>query len=292
MSALNRMVHFLIVTGLSGAGKTQALRHLEDLGYFCVDNLPPALISKFAELCTQSDGKINKVALVIDIRGGEFFDSLAESLLFLKSNTYHYQVLFLEAEDETLIRRFKESRRRHPLSGEGSIMDGINAERDKLCQIRLRADKIINTTDLTPQQLKQEIHDYIKGRGTKENLIIRILSFGFKHGLPLDADLLFDVRFLPNPHYIPELKEYTGTERAVRDYVLQWPIATQFVEKLQDMLEFLIPLYIKEGKTHLVIGIGCTGGKHRSVVVAERLGELLDDTHRVYVEHRDARGRG
>lgn len=286
------MVHFVIVTGLSGAGKTQALRHLEDLEFFCVDNLPPALISKFAELCSQSDGKINKVAVVMDIRGGEFFDSFAEAILFLKSHSYHYQLLFLEAEDETLIRRFKESRRRHPLSGEGSIMEGIEAEREKLSQIRQRADKIINTTDLTPQQLKHEIYDHIVGQGTKENLIIRILSFGYKHGLPLDVDLLFDVRFLPNPHYIPELKDYSGTEAAVRDYVLQWPIATQFLERAQDMLEFLIPLYIKEGKTHLVIGIGCTGGKHRSVVIAERLGELLDDAHRVYIEHRDAKGRG
>jgi len=290
--ALNRMVHFVVVTGLSGAGKTQALRYLEDLGFFCVDNLPPALISKFAELCSQSDGKINKVAVVMDIRGGEFFDSLAESLLFLQSNNYHYQVLFLEAEDETLIRRFKESRRRHPLSGEGSILEGIEAERERLHQIRLHADKIINTTDLTPQQLKQEIHEHFVGQKTSENLIIRIISFGFKHGLPLDVDLLFDVRFLPNPHYIPELRDYTGTERAVRDYVLQWPVATEFLDKLQDMLEFLIPLYIKEGKTHLVIGIGCTGGQHRSVVVAERLGELLDDAHSVYIEHRDAKGRG
>ncbi|MGI6344979.1 MAG: RNase adapter RapZ [Bacillota bacterium] len=280
-------MRFIILTGMSGAGKTLALRHFEDLGFFCVDNLPPALIAKFAELCSQSQGQVNKVAVVMDIRGGEFFSSLSEALWYLKANSYSYEILFLEAADETLIRRFKEVRRRHPLSGDGSIMEGIAVERERLAQVRKRADKIIDTTDLTPQQLKSELHAHVLGEGVQENLIIRVVSFGFKHGIPLDADLVFDVRFLPNPHYIPELKDYTGIEPMVRDYVLQWPIAEEFLRRLEHLLEFLIPLYIKEGKTHLVIAVGCTGGRHRSVVIANRLGEVLQAKHRAYMEHRD-----
>ncbi len=284
---MNRGVRFVVVTGMSGAGKTQALRHLEDLGFFCVDNLPPALLPKFAELCSESAGKFSKVAVVMDIRGGEWFDSVSEALLFLKSNNYRYEILFLEAEEEALIRRYKEVRRRHPLSGDGSILDGIRHEHERLAQLRQRADQIINTTDLTPQQLKNEIHAFFIGEGTQESLIIRVISFGFKHGLPLDADLVFDVRFLPNPHYLPEMRHMVGTEELVRDYVLKWPEAQQFLTHLGDLMEFLIPLYIKEGKTHLVIGIGCTGGQHRSVVIAERLREMLQVHHRVYHEHRD-----
>lgn len=284
---MNRGVRFVVVTGMSGAGKTQALRHLEDLGFFCVDNLPPALLPKFAELCSESSPKLSKVAVVMDIRGGEFFDNLSEALLYLKANNYRYEILFLEAEDEALIRRYKEVRRRHPLAGDGSIMEGILNEKERLAALRQQADKIINTTDLTPQQLKNEIHAFFLGEGTQENLIIRIISFGFKHGLPLDADLAFDVRFLPNPYYLPELKHARGTETAVRDYVFQSPEAQQFLQHLINMLEFLIPLYIKEGKTHLVIGIGCTGGQHRSVAFGERLLELLQANHRVYLEHRD-----
>lgn len=284
---MNRGVRFVVVTGMSGAGKTQALRHLEDLGFFCVDNLPPALLPKFAELCSESAGKFSKVAVVMDIRGGEWFDSVSEALLYLKSNNYHYEILFLEAEEEALIRRYKEVRRRHPLSGDGSILDGIRHEHERLAQLRQRADQIVNTTDLTPQQLKNEIHAFFIGEGTQESLIIRVISFGFKHGLPLDADLVFDVRFLPNPHYLPEMRHMVGTEALVRDYVLKWPEAQQFLTHLGDLMEFLIPLYIKEGKTHLVIGIGCTGGQHRSVVIAERLRDMLQVHHRVYHEHRD-----
>lgn len=284
---MNRGVRFVVVTGMSGAGKTQALRHLEDLGFFCVDNLPPALLPKFAELCSESAGKFSKVAVVMDIRGGEWFDSVSEALLYLKSNNYRYEILFLEAEEEALIRRYKEVRRRHPLSGDGSILDGIRHEHERLAQLRQRADQIINTTDLTPQQLKNEIHAFFIGEGTQESLIIRVISFGFKHGLPLDADLVFDVRFLPNPHYLPEMRHMVGTEELVREYVLKWPEAQQFLTHLGDLMEFLIPLYIKEGKTHLVIGIGCTGGQHRSVVIAERLRDMLQVHHRVYHEHRD-----
>ncbi|MGI6357969.1 MAG: RNase adapter RapZ [Bacillota bacterium] len=280
-------MRFVVVTGMSGAGKTQALRHFEDLGFFCVDNLPPALLPKFAELCSESSGKFSRVAVVMDIRGGEWFDSVTEALLYLKANNYRYEILFLEAEEDVLIRRYKEVRRRHPLSGDGSILDGIRHEKERLEELRQRADRIINTTDLTPQQLKNEIHAFFIGEGSPENLIIRVLSFGFKHGLPLDADLVFDVRFLPNPHYVPHLRHFPGTERPVKEYVLQWPEAQEFLKHLGEMLEFLIPLYIREGKTHLVIGIGCTGGKHRSVVIAERVREMLQAKHRVYQQHRD-----
>jgi UPF0042 nucleotide-binding protein len=289
---MNSGVRFAVVTGMSGAGKTQALRQLEDLGFFCVDNLPPALLPKFAELCSESSQKLSKVAVVMDIRGGEFFDSLSEALLYLKANNYRYDILFLEAEDETLIRRYKEVRRRHPLSGDGSIMEGIETERERLAQLRQRADRIINTTDLTPQQLKNEIHAFFLGEGSQENLIIRVLSFGFKYGLPLDSDLVFDVRFLPNPYYLPEMKHSLGTDEAVRDYVLRAPEAQGFLQQLMNMLDFLIPLYVQEGKTHLVIGIGCTGGQHRSVAIAERLRQLLQQDHRVYLEHRDLPARG
>ncbi len=284
---MNRGVRFVVVTGMSGAGKTQALRHFEDLGFFCVDNLPPALLPKFAELCSQSADKFSQVAVVMDIRGGEWFDSVTEALLYLKANNYHYEILFLEAEEDVLIRRYKEVRRRHPLSGDGSILDGIRHEKKRLQELRQRADRIINTTDLTPQQLKTEIHAFFVEEVTAENLIIRVLSFGFKHGLPLDADLIFDVRFLPNPHYVPELRHFPGTEGPVKAYVLKWPEAQQFLHHLGDMLEFLIPLYIREGKTHLVIGIGCTGGMHRSVVIAERVRDMLQAKHRVYHQHRD-----
>ncbi len=284
---MNDALRFVIITGMSGAGKTLALRYLEDLGYFCVDNLPPALISKFAELCNQSSGNVSKVAVVMDIRGGEFFDSFSEALLFLKSNNYHYEILFLEADQETLIRRYKEVRRQHPLAGEGSILQGITAERDRLSQLRQRADLVINTTPLTPQQLRSELQTHFAGEGCKENLSVRVLSFGFKHGLPLDADLVFDVRFLPNPYYVPELKPHPGTTSAVRDYVLQWPLTQEFLRRIVDLIEWLIPLYIKEGKSSLVIAIGCTGGRHRSVVIASQLRKILAAKHRLYLEHRD-----
>lgn len=284
---MNEALRFVIITGMSGAGRTLALRHLEDLGYFCVDNLPPALISKFAELCNQSSGTVNRVAVVMDIRGGEFFDSLSEALLFLKTNNYHYEILFLEADDETLIRRYKEVRRQHPLSGEGSILQGITAEREKLSQLRQRANLVIDTTSLTPQQLRTKLQDHYAAPGWKQNLSLRVISFGFKHGLPLDADLVFDVRFLPNPHYIPELRAHPGTTEAVREYVLKWQLAQEFLTRIVDLVEWLIPHYVQEGKNSLVIAIGCTGGRHRSVVIANQLRELLQAKHELYLEHRD-----
>ncbi|MDK2917913.1 MAG: RNase adapter protein RapZ [Candidatus Petromonas sp.] len=279
---------FVIITGLSGAGKSQAVKCMEDLGFYCVDNLPPVLIPKFAELCFNSNGEIQKIALVIDIRGGRFFNELFERLGEIKKEGYKYEILFLEASDESLIKRFKETRRMHPLSPEGRIIDGINAEREKLEELREKADKVINTSDMTPGELKEEIKKiYLEGSGS-DNIIISILSFGFKKGIPLDADLVFDVRFLPNPHYIEELKDFTGNDKKIRDYVMKWPESIEFVKKLNEMIDFLIPYYEREGKFQLVIAIGCTGGKHRSVTVANILYEYLKDKgHRVRINHRD-----
>lgn len=281
-------MRFVIVTGLSGAGKTQAIRSLEDLGFFCVDNLPPALLPKFADLCYQTEGRIDRVALVIDIRGGKFFDDLFESLSQFKMQNYDYEILFLDADDEVLIKRFKESRRSHPLAPDGRVADGIEEERKKLAEVKSKADNIINTSNLTPRQLKEEIiHIFLEGKKF-EGIIISVVSFGFKYGIPLDSDLVFDVRFLPNPYYVETLKKKSGKDEPVRAYVMRWPEARQFLDKVADMTEFLIPYYIKEGKTHLVISVGCTGGRHRSVVMANNIYEMLrKNGHRVVVDHRD-----
>lgn len=279
---------FLIVTGLSGAGKSQSIKFLEDLGFFCVDNLPPALISKFAEMCSDSKGAIDKAAIVIDIRVGKFFDQLHESLDELKASGHTYDILFLEASDETLIKRYKSSRRMHPLSANGRIIKGIKAERRKLQEFKSKATNIIDTTNMSPSELKEEIiHLFVEG-GKSEGLIINILSFGFKYGIPLDSDMVFDVRFLPNPYYVESLKKYSGADEGVRNYVMQWPAAVEFMSKLTDMVEFLIPHFIKEGKSQLVIAIGCTGGRHRSVTMVNMLSQKLkENNHRVIVEHRD-----
>lgn len=282
-------MRFVIVTGLSGAGKTQATRTLEDLGYFCVDNLPPKLISKFADACLQSDGKIDKVALVIDIRGGIFFDDLFESLEELKKNNFTYEILFLEASDEVLIKRFKEARRSHPLSPGGRIITGIEDERKKLREIKNRADNIIDTSKYAIKDLKEKLNLlYGTGEISNKQLKLTILSFGFKYGIPTDSDLVFDVRFIPNPFYIPELKPYSGNDKPVQDYVLQQEETKGFLVRLKDMLEFLIPNYIKEGKRQLIISIGCTGGRHRSVAIANAVYEGLNGTqYDVNIEHRD-----
>ncbi len=281
-------IRFVIITGLSGAGKTEAIRAFEDLGYFCVDNLPPTLIPKFAELCAQSEGKVNKIALVIDIRGGQFFDSLFGALENLEAVGFRYDVLFLEATDEVLIRRFKETRRRHPLAPEGTILDGLTAERKKLEQLRGRATRIIDTSHMTARQLKEEIMRAFATKDGGARMTVSVISFGFKHGLPLDADLVFDCRFLPNPHYVASLKNHTGNEAVVADYVLKWPITQRFIAKLSDFVEFLMPHFAKEGKSQVIIGIGCTGGKHRSVTLANVLGDFLrQNGYPVTVEHRD-----
>jgi RNase adapter protein RapZ len=282
-------MRFVIVTGLSGAGKTQAIRSFEDLGYFCVDNLPPTLIPKFAEACFQTDGKIGKVALVMDIRGGAFFDALFESLKYLKEQEYNYEILYLDASDEVLIKRFKESRRKHPLAPDGRVLKGITLERNRLREVRDRADNIIDTSKLSNRELREKIDSIYGEAGQIEiELMITVLSFGFKYGIPVDSDLVFDVRFLPNPFYIPELKSFSGMDEPVKDYVLQHGETKQFIQKLNEMLVFLVPNYVKEGKRQLIISIGCTGGRHRSVAIANAVYELLKDSgEKVTVEHRD-----
>lgn len=282
-------MRFVIITGLSGAGKSQAVKHMEDFGFYCIDNLPPTLIPKFAELCHQSQGTLNKVALVIDIRGGMFFDDLFSSLEDLEKLGYNYEILFLDASNKTLIKRFKETRRTHPLLADGSISEGIALEREKLKYLKERATNIIDTTNLIPSQLKIELKNiYVEGN-RPDNLIISIVSFGFKHGIPLEADLVFDVRFLPNPYYIEDLRELTGDDAVVRDYVMDSPTSGEFLNKLKDMVSFLIPHYIKEGKNQLVIAIGCTGGRHRSVTIAHILcGHLKEEGYRVVMSNRDS----
>ncbi|RBP44763.1 RNase adapter RapZ [Garciella nitratireducens] len=281
-------MRFVIITGLSGAGKSQAIKAFEDLDYFCIDNLPPKLIPKFTDLCLKSQEKISKVAIVIDVRGGVFFDDLLKELENLRNGEYSYEILFLDASDEVLIKRFKETRRRHPLASSNLLSVSIQKERKKLEPIKLLADQMIDTSNLKPKDLKAKIVEIYKDKNKKSKLLINIVSFGFKYGIPLDADLVFDVRFLPNPFYIENLRSLTGKDEPVREYVLQSSETNIFLKKLIDMIDFLIPYYIKEGKSQLVIGIGCTGGKHRSVTIANYLYQhLKGKDHWVMMNHRD-----
>jgi UPF0042 nucleotide-binding protein len=268
-------LHLVIITGLSGSGKTQALQSLEDMGFFCVDNLPPSLLEKFVELCAQSQGKINKAAVVCDLRGGEFFSSLNQALDDLQQTGYRYEILFLEASDDILVNRYKESRRRHPVSPQGNILDGIRYEREHLIDLRGKAHKIIDSSDLTTAQMKSKIRELFGRQNDPARMSVAIVSFGFKYGIPLDADTIMDVRFLPNPYYIKELKALTGKDKRVVNYVLSNRIAAEFMDRYLNMLEYVLPLYLNEGKSHLVIGIGCTGGQHRPVAVAEKTAEFL-----------------
>lgn len=283
-------MEFLLITGMSGAGKSQAMKVMEDMNYYCMDNLPPALLSKFAELCYESKKSIRKVAVVVDLRSGEFFDDLFKGLKGLENKGISYRILFLDAADNVLIKRYKELRRPHPLNPEGSIIEGIKEERELLNEVKRKADNIIDTSNFTLGMLKEEMTNiYLEGNKSR-NISISINSFGFKHGTLLDGDLIFDVRFIPNPYYIPELREYTGLDPNVRDYVFSWEQTNEFVSKLIDMLEFLIPHYTREGKTQLIVGIGCTGGVHRSVAISNRIGEILKQNgHRALVSHRDSR---
>jgi UPF0042 nucleotide-binding protein len=283
------IAELVIITGMSGAGKTIAVQSLEDLGFFCVDNLPPVLIPKFAELIEQSSGKIGKVALVIDLRGREFFTALTEALNFLKTrHTVRYEILFLDARDQVLVTRYKESRRRHPLAPEGLPLEGIRLERKILEELKGLATQVIDTSDMKPARLKELITERFQLHKSGV-LTVNVVSFGFKYGVPIDADLIFDVRFLPNPHYIEQLRPKTGLDPDVYDYVMKWDDTRVFLEKLVDLLRFLIPQYAREGKSQVVIGIGCTGGKHRSVAIAEYLGRHLSDVaNKVRVGHRDS----
>lgn len=282
-------MEFVIITGMSGAGKSQAINVLEDINYYCMDNLPPALLPNFAELCKSSSMDVNNVAVVADIRGGIFFKDLFNSLEELKNKGIKYHILFLDASDDDLIKRFKEQRRPHPLSSTGTIIDGILEERNKLEEVKRKSDYIIDTTNMKLGRLKEELlRIFVKGN-ISHNLNITVMSFGYKHGLPQESDLVFDVRFLPNPFYIDELKNYTGNDKNVQDYVMSFDTTSIFLEKLLDMLKFLLPLYIKEGKSNLVLSIGCTGGKHRSVTISNYLADMLTaENFRVLINHRDA----
>ena len=282
-------MRFIIVTVLSGAGKSEATNALEDMGYFCVDNLPPKLIKKFAEVCKQSQGSIDKVALVMDIRGGIFFDDLFESLSELSKEQFQYEILFLDTSDEVLVKRFKEKRRSHPLAPGGRVITGIELERQKLREVKDKADVIIDTSKYAIKDLREEMARKFGDKEMPEKqMAITILSFGFKYGIPVDSDLVFDVRFIPNPFYIPELKPFSGNDEPVKNYVMDQIETQTFLEKANDMFEFLIPNYQKEGKRQLIISIGCTGGRHRSVAIANSIYETLhSNNHDVYVEHRD-----
>lgn len=278
----------VIVTGMSGAGKSASSHILEDLGYYTLDNMPPSLLLSFIDLTTKSKKKINKIACVVDIRGGEFFADLMKSITLLKNQSIDVKILYLDASDEILIRRYKEHRRPHPLAINGNISQGISNERELLSEVRNSADSIINTSNLTLGELRRKILSAFSLKDIDTKLAISVVSFGFKHGILLDADLVFDVRFLPNPYYIEELKKSSGLNTDIKDYVFGFDEANEFLDKLVDMVEFLIPKYSKEGKTNLVIGIGCTGGKHRSVAIAQALTTRLEGNgEKVYVSHRD-----
>ena len=278
----------LIVTGMSGAGKSTVLKFLEDYNFFCIDNLPPALMMKFAELCYEKGWEIEKVAVGIDIRGGKLFDDFFNALEELKANGYDNKILFLDASDSVLVKRYKETRRLHPLSKGDTILAGITKERELLEDIKGKSDYIIDTSNILTRELKEQIKKIFIDNMDFENLMITVNSFGYKYGIPMDSDLVFDVRFLPNPFYIAELKEFTGNDDPVYNYVMGFEESNQFLEKIVSLLEFLIPYYIREGKNQLVISIGCTGGKHRSVTLAKALGnELIRTGHSVIINHND-----
>ncbi len=282
-------MRFVIVTGMSGAGKQTAMKMLEDMGFYCVDNMPVPLIDKFIELFSGPGSEVSKVALGLDVRADQDFDEAERTLLALRRKDYPFEIIFMDADDKVLIKRYKETRRVHPVAGNGSLEEGIKREREILKNVKNTADYIFDTSNLLTRVLKEELDKIFLQDGEYANLIIRVLSFGFKYGIPADADLVFDVRFLPNPFYIDELKLMTGNDAPVHDYVMSFPEAGEFLEKVSDMLHFLIPNYVKEGKHQLVIGIGCTGGKHRSVTLAGEIYERLkkQGKYGITITHRD-----
>lgn len=287
-------IRLVIVTGMSGAGKTQAIKYLEDMSFFCVDNLPPALMPKLAELFEQAEGKVNRLALGIDIRGGRFFNQIVGALRELEQIGVPYQILYMDASDEALVRRYKETRRRHPLAPQGRILEGIRKERKMLQELRGLASKIIDTSELKVSELRRELEQFSNVDSEGPAFHVNVVSFGFKHGAVLDADLVFDVRFLPNPHYVEDLKALTGEEPRVQEYVMKWGVTQQFFKRLIGLVGFLLPQYVAEGKSQLIIAIGCTGGQHRSVCMAVKLMEWIRDRgYSVSLEHRDVpRGNG
>jgi UPF0042 nucleotide-binding protein len=283
-------VELVVITGHSGAGKSEAIAAFEDCGYFCVDNLPPRLIGSLGELFRHEGSGVERAAVVSDVRGGEYFEDLVQVLGELETDDLKPTLLFLEAGEETLLDRYKETRRRHPLAPEGRIVDGIRAERELLAPLRERADVVMDTSDLTGAMLRRRIAEEMLGRHDGGKLALTLLTFGFKNGPPRDADLSLDVRFLPNPHYVDELRPLTGLDDAVREYVESGTLAGEFYGRLLPLLEFLVPAYVDEGKTHLTIAVGCTGGRHRSIAVADRIRRALErrDDVVVRVKHRDA----
>ncbi len=287
-------MRFVVVTGMSGGGKSTALKMLEDAGFYCVDNLPVSLVEKFAELVSMPGGEVNKVALGLDVRSDQSFTDATRILEKLKSTGYKIEILFMDADENVLIKRYKETRRVHPLAADGRIGDGIRAERRVLDRIRRHSDYVIDTSHLLTRELKEEIDRIFVENAEYNSLMVTVMSFGFKHGIPADSDLVLDVRFLPNPFYIEELKHKTGNDREVQEYVMGFPEAEEFMTKLTDMLRFLIPNYVREGKYRLVVSIGCTGGKHRSVTLANELYRRMKDKGKYGIKlyHRDVNQQG
>ena len=280
----------IIVTGMSGAGKSTALNVLEDEGYYCVDNMPISLMPKFAELADghNQDKGYNNIALGIDIRSGHSLAELDSVLDYMKEKKYEYTIVFLESSDEVLIKRYKETRRAHPLAKDGRVDKAIMLEREQLKFLKQRADVIIDTSQLLTREFKEELEKIVLGRKEFNNLMFTVLSFGFKYGIPSDADIVFDVRFLPNPYYVEELRPLTGNDKKIQDYVMKAPEAEEFLERVDGLIQFLLPNYVKEGKSSLVIAVGCTGGKHRSVTLANAIAKRLSKTpYGCKVEHRD-----
>lgn len=287
----NSTHELVIITGMSGAGKTVAVQSFEDLGYYCVDNLPPELLTTFLALMKDSEKKITRIAVVMDLRGREFFDSLIESLDALQNEeNFIPRILFLESDDGTLVRRYKESRRSHPLAPQGLPLEGIKRERIMLSELKDRAKTVVDTSKLKPRELRERIATEFSNMSSPI-FSINIMSFGFKHGLPIDADLVFDVRFLKNPYYVEELRQKTGLQTEVSSYVLATEETQQLIAKLTDLFEFMIPQYKIEGKSQLVIAFGCTGGQHRSVTLAEFFGKLLSNSQHTVITHRDINHR-
>ena len=280
-------MQYTIVTGMSGSGKTRVIRYLEDMGYFCIDNMPPVLIPKFSEMLTSVNGKFTNVALVVDIRVGDMINELLEQVRILKNSGYDSRLLYLDADDETLVKRYKETRRQHPLEGSAGLLAAIQQERKMLEKLYAAADYVIDTSKYTNQNLLNKLKE-IYSEDARQRLVVNVMAFGFKYGIPLDADLVFDVRCFPSPFYIDELKKKTGNDKEVQDYVLSFPSAVTFLEKLEDMMKFMIPLYVEEGKVSLTIAIGCTGGKHRSITMVNKLAECLKDAgYDVNTSYRD-----
>ena len=285
---MDERLSFVFITGLSGAGKSYAIKCFEDMGFFCVDNLPTTLIPTFADLTARSGQTIRRVALGVDVREGEYLSHLLDAIRELKARGHGIEVLFLEASEEALVRRYHESRRRHPLAADGNVLEGIRAERKAMSHLREIADRIVDTSALTVHQLKELLVEHYVTPRTRAGLATSLVSFGFKHGVPFDADLVFDVRFLPNPHFVPGLRPFDGRDARVREFVLGNAEGRELLEHLKDFLKFLLPRYEREGKAYLTIAIGCTGGRHRSVTLTEELKRFLDELgYAPTVAHRD-----